>query len=264
MKLIKSLLLLVLFAAPIVAQEQITASQLPDAATNKGKVYRVTDALNYGQCTPGGGTRRISCISDGINWVPVSTPLTASDLGLSTVATSGAYSDLTGKPTIPAAQVQSDWNAGSGLGQILNKPTISGANTGDQDINHYTSSKTDWQRVFLAQVSTTDATITTIYLSPVIADGTSVHVRGVITGQYPAALGNAAVTFETEFQKVAGIVLTQTQPVRLQFDGTLGSAIATVDCVADTVNVKIKITVRGKLLTNLKWSGWAEITRESI
>ena len=41
-----------------------------------------------------------------------------------TVATSGAYSDLTGTPTIPAAQINSDWNASSGLAQILNKPNI--------------------------------------------------------------------------------------------------------------------------------------------
>ena len=37
---------------------------------------------------------------------------------------SGAYVDLTGKPTIPAAQVNSDWNAVSGVSQILNKPTL--------------------------------------------------------------------------------------------------------------------------------------------
>lgn len=43
---------------------------------------------------------------------------------LAAVATSGAYGDLTGKPAIPAAQVQSDWNASSGLGAILNKPAI--------------------------------------------------------------------------------------------------------------------------------------------
>lgn len=46
---------------------------------------------------------------------------------LSTVATTGAYSDLTGKPTIPAAQVQTDWNATSGLGVLLNKPAIPAA-----------------------------------------------------------------------------------------------------------------------------------------
>jgi hypothetical protein len=44
--------------------------------------------------------------------------------GLSEVAHSGAYSDLTGTPSIPAAQVQSDWNASSGVSEILNKPTI--------------------------------------------------------------------------------------------------------------------------------------------
>ncbi len=43
---------------------------------------------------------------------------------LATVATSGSYNDLSDKPTIPAAQVSSDWNAGSGVTQILNKPTL--------------------------------------------------------------------------------------------------------------------------------------------
>ena len=41
------------------------------------------------------------------------------------VATSGDYASLTNKPTIPAAQVNSDWNASSGLAQILNKPALS-------------------------------------------------------------------------------------------------------------------------------------------
>lgn len=44
---------------------------------------------------------------------------------LATVATSGDYDDLTNKPTIPAAQVNSDWNAVSGVAQILNKPSMS-------------------------------------------------------------------------------------------------------------------------------------------
>lgn len=46
------------------------------------------------------------------------------DKGLANVATSGSYNDLSNKPTIPAAQVNSDWNASSGVAQILNKPTI--------------------------------------------------------------------------------------------------------------------------------------------
>ena len=37
---------------------------------------------------------------------------------------SGAYADLTGLPTIPAAQINSDWDATTGVARILNKPFI--------------------------------------------------------------------------------------------------------------------------------------------
>jgi hypothetical protein len=50
---------------------------------------------------------------------------------LATVATSGSYNDLSNKPTIPAAQVNSDWNANSGVAQILNKPTLGTAAAAD-------------------------------------------------------------------------------------------------------------------------------------
>ena len=43
---------------------------------------------------------------------------------LAAVATSGSYTDLINKPTIPAAQVNSDWNANSGVAKILNKPDL--------------------------------------------------------------------------------------------------------------------------------------------
>jgi len=43
---------------------------------------------------------------------------------LATVATSGSYTDLTNKPTIPAAQVNADWSSNSGVSQILNKPDL--------------------------------------------------------------------------------------------------------------------------------------------
>lgn len=53
---------------------------------------------------------------------------------LATVATTGSYDDLANKPTIPAAQVNSDWNSNSGVSQILNKPTLATvATTGDYD-----------------------------------------------------------------------------------------------------------------------------------
>ena len=36
----------------------------------------------------------------------------------------GDYNSLSNKPTIPAAQINSDWNATSGVGVILNKPVV--------------------------------------------------------------------------------------------------------------------------------------------
>jgi len=46
-----------------------------------------------------------------------------------TVASSGSYSDLLNKPSIPAAQINSDWNATTGLAVINNKPTLSSVAT---------------------------------------------------------------------------------------------------------------------------------------
>ncbi|MBC8721221.1 hypothetical protein F6X37_06300 [Paraburkholderia sp. 31.1] len=43
---------------------------------------------------------------------------------LATVALSGSYDDLTDQPVIPAAQVNADWNADSGIAAILNRPEI--------------------------------------------------------------------------------------------------------------------------------------------
>ena len=43
---------------------------------------------------------------------------------LAAVATSGDYDDLQNKPTIPAAPVNADWTAESGLAEILHKPNL--------------------------------------------------------------------------------------------------------------------------------------------
>lgn len=48
---------------------------------------------------------------------------------LATVATTGSYNDLSNRPTIPSGQVNSDWNASSGLAQILNKPSLAAVAT---------------------------------------------------------------------------------------------------------------------------------------
>lgn len=70
-------------------------------------------------------------ISSALGYVPadslaLSGKLNISDttskwLGLGYIPT---WASISGKPTIPAAQVNSDWGAVSGVAQILNKPTI--------------------------------------------------------------------------------------------------------------------------------------------
>ena len=74
-------------------------------------------------------TESVSYIKNKPSLATVATTGSYSDLSgtpsLSNVATSGNYDDLLNKPTIPNAQVNSDWNASSGISQILNKPTLS-------------------------------------------------------------------------------------------------------------------------------------------
>lgn len=74
----------------------------------------------YGDLTDSG--KKASDFATAAQGGKADTAVQPSDLA--TVATSGSYNDLLNKPTIPAAQVNSDWNANSGVAQILNKPTI--------------------------------------------------------------------------------------------------------------------------------------------
>jgi hypothetical protein len=49
--------------------------------------------------------------------------------GTSVQFESVSYNDLTNKPSIPAAQVNSDWASSTGISAILNKPTLSSVAT---------------------------------------------------------------------------------------------------------------------------------------
>ena len=91
---------------------------------------QLVGSLNTG--SGGGGTDDYNDLSNKpkINNVTLSGNKTTSDLHIS-------YNDLENKPTIPAAQVNSDWNSVSGVSEILNKPTIP-TELGDlSDINLY-------------------------------------------------------------------------------------------------------------------------------
>lgn len=66
----------------------------------------------------------IISILDDIAALQTDVALKANTADLGATAFSNDYNDLDNLPTIPAAQVNSDWNAVSGVAEILNKPTI--------------------------------------------------------------------------------------------------------------------------------------------
>lgn len=76
---------------------------------------------------------------------------------LAEVATSGSYNDLEDKPTIPPAQVNSDWNASSGVAEILNKPEPGGdfvGTTGTQTLTNKTIGANTKESVTVASTIT--------------------------------------------------------------------------------------------------------------
>ena len=93
-------------------------------------VYATKTEVNTGLATKQDTISDLSTIRSGA--AEGATAVQPGDLA--TVATTGSYDDLADKPTIPAAQVNSDWNSNSGVSQILNKPTLATvATTGDYD-----------------------------------------------------------------------------------------------------------------------------------
>ena len=106
-----------------------TITEIPTQAANSGK-YLTTDGTTLSWAVVTGGTTDYNNLT---NKPTIPAAQVQSDWnavsGLGVVLNkpalfSGSYTDLTNKPTIPAAQVQSDWNAVSGLGVVLNKPAL--------------------------------------------------------------------------------------------------------------------------------------------
>lgn len=95
--------------------------------TNGLLIYNTSTLLPNWVTTAGGLSLTGSTLTgvEQANWLSTSgTSQILNKPSLAPVATSGAYADLAGKPSIPAAQVNSDWSSVSGVSQILNKPTL--------------------------------------------------------------------------------------------------------------------------------------------
>lgn len=107
----------VLTAQDLQAQPQSTVLTDIAAITMPDNSFLHTDSS--GNFTPS------LCMPAGVAWLGYTTvDQQKAHLAYATVATTGSYSDLIDKPLIPTAQVNSDWNATSGVSQVLNKPSL--------------------------------------------------------------------------------------------------------------------------------------------
>ena len=108
-------------------KSKVEISNILPQATGRTRVATLTiDGTNYDIFSPepsGGG---VSTETDPVFSASAAFGISASDIANWNAKSdfSGSYNDLTDKPTIPAAQVNSDWDAVSGVAQILNKPSI--------------------------------------------------------------------------------------------------------------------------------------------
>ena len=94
-----------------------TITTIPTQTSNSGK-YLTTDGSALSWATVTGGA---TDYNDLTNKPTIPDAQVQSDW---TQASNVALDYIKNKPTIPDAQVQSDWNAISGLGVVLNKPTL--------------------------------------------------------------------------------------------------------------------------------------------
>ena len=117
-------------AAQVQADWQQNDSTQPDYIKNRPSMPSAQIQSDWNQTN----TSEVDYIKNKptIPVVPTNVSAFTNDAGYTTF--DGDYNSLTNKPTIPAAQVQTDWNANSGMGQILNKPTLATvATSGDYD-----------------------------------------------------------------------------------------------------------------------------------
>lgn len=155
-----------------------------------------------------------------VEWINPSTNKAIINFGasLAVVATTGSYNDLSSKPSIPAAQVQSDWNAVSGLGAVLNKPTIPSVSrtTSTQMLSLVGTGATGTQ-ISATKDSTVRASVSTSTTSTIGGPATSV-VTMKICATNDATEGNWTTvgTVESDQTITLAVVLQSVQVVKGQ------------------------------------------------
>lgn len=136
---------------------------------------------------------------------------------LAAVATSGSYNDLLNTPSIPAAQVQSDWDAVSGMGEILHKPTNVSAFT--NDAGYITAHQS------IDSIVSSPSAQTAPVVAQSLAGGDTITLHKVAwTGTYGDLINKPAIpvvpTDVSAFNNDAGYLTSATIPAQAQANWT--------------------------------------------
>jgi len=209
--------------------------------------------------------------------------LKANISSLGAVAFSNNYNDLDNLPTIPAAQVNSDWNAVAGVAQILNKPAIpaylddlADVNAGspnDGDILIYFASGNEWKN----QPNTGGGTVTSVGLlvpspgvpafsvsgSPVTTSG-NLQINALGTSlQYIDGEG-ALQTFPNVPKFLSDLISGSAPGQLLQWNGTQWVVISML-ALDDLSDVSATTPSNGQVLAYNTGTGkWEALTLPSL
>ena len=120
----------------ILGSGDITVDSLPAQSGQNGR-YLTTDgsaaswgAISFPVTSVNTKTGAVTLTASDVGALPDNTHIPADPVQADWDETNSSALDyIKNKPTIPAAQVNSDWNASSGVAQILNKPTLAAVAT---------------------------------------------------------------------------------------------------------------------------------------
>ena len=178
------------------------------------------------------------------------------------------------KPTIPAAQVNSDWDAASGVAQILNKPNLSTvATTGsytdltDKPTIPAAQVNSDWNAVSGVAEILNKPPIPSIEANPIgtgTDDLTKIEIDGTIY-DIPSGGGNVNFITKTSAEYAALPLADKTDPTKLYFidDGTEQGTDVDPTNYNNFYESSMNISITNGKLT-YTWNGSTDIGANSV
>jgi len=211
----------------VLTAQDLQAQPHSDILTDIAAIMMPDNSLlmvnNVGDFTPA------SCMPAGVAWLGYSTvDQQKAHLSYSQAADSGSYNDLSDKPSIPDAQVASDWNSSGGVSQVLNKPILSSVALSGS-YNDLTNKPT----IPSAQVPsdwTSVSGVSQILNKPTLFSGNYSDLTGkpsLFSGSY-VDLTNKPVLFDGTYTSLTGKPTTFTPSVHNQAWSTITSTPTTL------------------------------------